>query len=64
MKNLVAYFSAEGTTKRVAEKLKNVLKADIYEITPAKLYTREDLNYMDRHSRTTLKKTTRTLAPR
>lgn len=51
---LVAYFSATGTTKGVAETLAEGLGADIYEITPADPYTDEDLDYNDNQSRSTL----------
>ena len=49
-KSLVAYFSASGVTKRVAEKLATVVKGDIYEITPERPYTSADLNWMDKNS--------------
>ncbi len=42
-KTLVAYFSASGDTKRVAEKLAGAVGADIYEIKPEKPYTSADL---------------------
>ncbi len=50
-KNLVAYFSASGTTKEVAEVLANAASADLFEIKPAKPYTREDLNWTNKNSR-------------
>ena len=49
---LVVYFSATGTTKGVAEKLAEVLSADLYEIVPEVPYTDADLNWNDRGSRT------------
>ena len=51
---LVVYFSATGTTKGVAEKLQEGLKADLYEIVPAEPHTDADLNYNDRKSRTSV----------
>ena len=54
MKRLVVYFSATGTTKRVATQLASLLSADTYEIKPVKPYSDEDLNWMDKHSRSTL----------
>lgn len=51
-KILVAYFSATGTTKGVAEHIANGLNADIYEIVPEDPYTDADLNYNDNNSRT------------
>ena len=53
-KVLVAYFSATGTTKGVAEHIANGLNADIYEIVPEDPYTEADLNYNDNNSRTTI----------
>ena len=50
---LVAYFSATGTTKRVAEKIAELTGADIYEIVPANPYSDADLNWNDRSSRST-----------
>ncbi len=42
---LVAYFSATGTTKELAEYAADILSADIYEITPEQPYTSDDLAY-------------------
>lgn len=53
-KILVAYFSAIGTTKGVAEHIANGLNADIYEIVPEEAYTDADLDYNDNNSRTTI----------
>ena len=53
-KILVAYFSATGTTKGVAEHIANGLNADIYEIVPEEAYTDADLDYNDNNNRTTI----------
>ena len=53
-KVLIAYFSATGTTKGVAEHIANGLNADIYEIVPEDPYTDADLDYNDNNSRTTI----------
>ena len=53
-KALVAYFSATGTTKKVAENLAKALNADLYEIKPAVPYTAEDLNWRDKTSRSSI----------
>ena len=50
---LVAYFSATGTTKGVAETIASVTGADTYEILAAEPYTSADLDYNDSESRTT-----------
>ena len=44
-KKLVAFFSAEGTTAKKAELLKEATGADIYEIKPEKPYSAEDVNW-------------------
>ena len=54
MKKLVAYFSAEGTTAKVAKDLAEAIEADLYEIKPEVPYTKADLNWMDKKSRSTI----------
>ena len=53
-KTLVAYFSASGVTRRVAEKLAAATGSDLYEIKPAEPYTRADLNWQDKRSRSSV----------
>ena len=53
-KKLVAYFSASGTTKKTAEMVAEAAGADLYEITPAVAYTKADLNWMDKKSRSSV----------
>jgi len=53
-KTLVAYFSATGVTKEVAENISKVTKSDIYEIKPLVPYTNADLNWMDKQSRSSI----------
>lgn len=53
-KILVAYFSATGNTKAVAEKLADATGADLFEITPEQLYTDEDLNWQNDQSRSSI----------
>ena len=60
---LVAYFSATGTTKGVAEKIAEVTDADIYEIIPAEPYSSDDLDWNDRNSRTTLEQNDKSARP-
>ena len=48
---LVAYFSATGTTKALAEYAAEALGADLYEIVPETPYTADDLNYNSNSSR-------------
>lgn len=53
-KVLVAYFSATGVTKAVAQQLAEVADADLYEITPAQLYTADDLDWRNKQSRSSV----------
>ena len=53
-KKLVAYFSASGTTKKTAELLAEAAGADLYEITRKVAYTKADLNWMDKKSRSSV----------
>ena len=62
-KVLVAYFSATGTTKKVAENLAQALHADIYEIKPAVPYTAADLNWRDKTSRSSVEMTNEASRP-
>ncbi len=50
-KTLVAYFSCTGETKKVAEKINEVVKGELHEITPEIPYTAADLNWEDNNSR-------------
>jgi len=62
-KKLVAYFSASGVTAKVAEMLADAVGADIYEIRPAVPYTKADLNWMDKKSRSTIEMNDKTIRP-
>lgn len=50
-KTLVVYYSASGTTKRVATAIADAAGADLYEITPVEPYTGDDLNWTNSSSR-------------
>ena len=53
-KTLIAYFSVSGVTARVAQEIAAVENADCFEIKPEVPYTREDLDWTDKQSRSTL----------
>ena len=53
-KKLVAYFSASGVTKKLAQTLADAIGADLFAIEPKVPYTRADLNWMDKQSRSTI----------
>lgn len=50
-KILVAYYSASGTTERLANIIAKENGVDIFVITPKQPYTPEDLNWNDKNSR-------------
>ena len=50
-KTLVAYFSATGTTRGVAERLAKSIGADLAEIKAAQDYTAADIDWRDTSSR-------------
>ena len=50
-KTLVVYYSATGSTERVANYIKNAANADIFELVPTEQYTSADLNWTDSSSR-------------
>lgn len=54
MSKLVAYFSASGNTAALAKKLAEAAGADLCEIRPAVPYTRADLNWQDKNSRSSV----------
>ncbi|MBO7561662.1 MAG: flavodoxin [Bacteroidales bacterium] len=54
MKTLVAFFSATGTTKALAEKVAAVTGGDLYEIKPEVPYTSADLDWTVKTSRSSV----------
>ena len=53
-RKLVAYFSASGVTAKVAENLSEAIGADIFEIKPATPYTKADLDWRNKQSRSSI----------
>ncbi len=51
---VVAYFSATGNTRAVAERIASLTGAELCEIVPAEPYTESDLDYRDSGSRSSL----------
>ncbi|MDE7365516.1 MAG: NAD(P)H-dependent oxidoreductase [Ruminococcus sp.] len=62
-KKLVAYFSASGVTANAAKTLAEVTDADLYEIRPQVSYTKEDLNWMNKNSRSSIEMKDKALRP-
>ena len=51
MKTLIVYFSAEGTTAKMAKALAERMEADLFEIKPEKPYSAADLKWTNPLSR-------------
>lgn len=62
-KQLVAYFSASGVTAKVADMLADAVGADIHEISPKVPYTKADLNWMDKKSRSSVEMADKKIRP-
>jgi flavodoxin len=60
---LVTYFSAGGVTANIAKTLAEAAGADLYEIKPAVLYTKEDLDWRNNQSRSSLEMSDKTKRP-
>ena len=60
---LVAYFSASGVTRSVAEKLADEIGADLFEIVPEKPYTNADLDWQNSRSRSSVEMKDRNARP-
>ena len=54
MKKLVAYFSATGTTKKLATNLAEAVDGDLFEIKPKIPYSDADLDWTNNNSRSTV----------
>jgi len=54
MKALVAYFSASGSTGRVARTIAEVTGGELFEIKPETEYKPADLNWNDKQSRSSV----------
>lgn len=62
-KTLVTYFSATGTTAKAAEILSDAIGADLYEIRAKVPYTKADLNWMDKKSRSSIEMNDKSFRP-
>ena len=62
-KALVAYFSASGVTKVVAEQLSRSISAELFEIEPAVPYTSADLDWTNKKSRSSIEMNDRASRP-
>lgn len=62
-KVLVAYFSASGTTAKLAANLASAIGADLHEIRPETPYTRADLDWTSKKSRSSVEMNDRAFRP-
>ena len=62
-RKLVAYFSASGVTKKLAERISKIAGADLHEIVPKEIYTDEDLNWMNENSRSSIEMKNKSFRP-
>ena len=62
-KTLVAYFSASGTTAKVAKKMAEAIGADLFEIKPETPYSGADLNWQNKNSRSSVEMNDRSSRP-
>ena len=53
-KVLVAVYSASGVTRRVGQEIARICGGDFFEIVPKEIYTSEDLNWMNKKSRSSV----------
>lgn len=60
---LVAYFSANGVTENAAKVLAEAADADLYEIKPEAPYTKADLDWMDKNSRSSIEMKNKAFRP-
>ena len=63
MKALVAYFSASGVTKKLAERLAAAVDGDLFEIAPVTPYTSADLDWRNENSRSSVEMKDRACRP-
>ena len=63
-RKLVAYFSASGTTAEIAEEVAKAADAALYEIKPETPYTKADLNWMDKKSRSSVEMSDKSYRPK
>ena len=62
-KRTVAFFSAGGTTKRVAATVAKAAGAELFEIVPDKRYSQADLNWSNDRSRSSVEMKNKSIRP-
>ena len=62
-KKLVAYFSASGTTAKLAKTLASAINGDLHEIIAAQPYTTADLDWTNKNSRSSIEMNHKSFRP-
>ena len=62
-KTLIAYFSATGTTAQIAALVAGATNGDLYAIEPKQAYTKADLDWTNKESRSTLEMSNKSSRP-
>lgn len=62
-KTLVAYFSASGVTAALAKRLSDAIGADLHEIQPEVPYTKADLDWTNKNSRSSVEMNDKSFRP-
>ena len=60
---LITYFSASGVTKSEAERISKIVNGDLFEIEPKEKYTKEDLDWRNKQSRSSVEMQNRSFRP-
>ena len=62
-KVLVAYFSASGVTEKAAKAVAKASGGDLFEIKPVKPYTKQDLDWTNKQSRSSVEMSDKSSRP-
>ena len=60
---LITYFSASGVTKSEAERISKIVNVDLFEIEPKEKYTKEDLDWRNKQSRSSVEMQNKSFRP-
>lgn len=60
---LITYFSASGGTKSEAERISKIVNGDLFEIEPKEKYTKEDLDWRNKQSRSSVEMQNKSFRP-
>ena len=60
---LITYFSASGVTKSEAKRISKIVNGDLFEIEPKEKYTKEDLDWRNKQSRSSVEMQNKSFRP-